>query len=231
MEDIILEAKNVHKSFEAAVLLGIDLKVKKGESVAIMGASGEGKTTLLHILGTLERASKGSVFINEEILRGKKNSKGLFNKNDFFRNNFLRSNFFGFIFQSNNLLNDMSLFENVSMPARISRKNREKFQKRVEGLIEEVSLLDKKNEIVKYLSGGEKKRVAIARAFCNDPEIILADEPTGNLDRKNSKVIHSLLMKFVKDKNKTLIVATHDEELANLCEKKFILKDGILHKG
>ena len=231
MEDIILEAKNVHKSFEMAVLKGIDLEVKKGESVAIMGASGEGKTTLLHILGTLEKASKGSVFINEEILRDKRSSKGLFNKNDFLRSNFLRSNFFGFIFQSDNLLNDMSLFENVSMPARISRKNKEKFQKRVEGLIEEVSLLDKKNEIVKYLSGGEKKRVAIARAFCNDPEIILADEPTGNLDRKNSKIIHSLLMKFVKDKNKTLIVATHDEELANLCEKKFILKDGVLRKN
>ena len=231
MEDIILEAKNVHKSFEMAVLTGIDLRVRKGESVAIMGASGEGKTTLLHIFGTLEKASKGSVFINEGILKGKRNSKGLFNKNDFFRNNFLRNNFFGFIFQSDNLLNDMSLFENVSMPARISRKNKEKFQKRVEGLIEEVSLLDKKNEIVKYLSGGEKKRVAIARAFCNDPEIILADEPTGNLDRKNSKIIHSLLMKFVKDKNKTLIVATHDEELANLCEKKFILKDGVLRKN
>ena len=226
MEDIILEAKNVHKSFEMAVLKGIDLEVKKGESVAIMGASGEGKTTLLHIFGTLEKASKGSVFINEGILRGKRSFKGLFNKNDF-----LRNNFFGFIFQSDNLLNDMSLFENVSMPARISRKNKEKFQKRVEGLIEEVSLLDKKNEIVKYLSGGEKKRVAIARAFCNDPEIILADEPTGNLDRKNSKIIHSLLMKFVKDKNKTLIVATHDEELANLCEKKFILKDGVLRKN
>jgi lipoprotein-releasing system ATP-binding protein len=224
MEEVILEAKNVHKKFEADVLLGVDLKVRKGESIAIMGASGEGKTTLLHILGTLERASKGEVFINE-VLKSGKNSKRVFNKD------FLKKNFFGFIFQSDNLLNDISVFENIAMPARISRKNKREFQKRVEDLMKEVALLDKKNEIVKYLSGGEKKRVAIARAFCNDPEIILADEPTGNLDRKNSKVIHTLLMKFVKDKNKTLIVATHDDELANLCEKKFILKDGILKKG
>lgn len=216
---IVLKAKNIHKTFknpqDLHLLKGVDLELKKNESIAIMGSSGIGKTTLLHILGLLETFDKGSI----EIL----------DKNEL--TDSLRNNHLGFIFQTYNLLEDLTLIENVLMPAYISRKNIKKdspsYNKALM-LLKEVGLENRLNYLAKNLSGGERQRAAIARAFCNDPEIILADEPSGNLDDSNSKIIHKLLLESTKKFNKSLIVATHDKELAALCDKIYLLKDGKL---
>jgi lipoprotein-releasing system ATP-binding protein len=216
---IVLKAKNIHKTFknpqDLHLLKGLDLELKKNESIAIMGSSGIGKTTLLHILGLLENFDKGSI----EIL----------DKKDL--TDTLRNKYLGFVFQTYKLLEDLTLIENVLMPAYISRKNIKKGSpsyKRALILLKEVGLENRFNYLAKDLSGGEKQRAAIARAFCNDPEIILADEPSGNLDDTNSKIIHKLLLESTKKFNKSLIVATHDKELASLCDKIYLLKDGKL---
>ena len=219
MEKFILEAEDIHKSYyshgEIKVLSGIDLKLLKGQSIVIMGASGEGKTTLLHILGALEQPSHGKVFIKDEYVNKKTAAK-------------IRNSYISFIFQTYNLLEDLKVIDNILMPAKIARKNNEKMYAHGLKLLKEVNLENRKNYLTKLLSGGEKQRVAIARSFCNNPDIILADEPSGNLDHINSKNIHKLLISSVKKKNKSLIVATHDTELANLCDEKFLLKEGKL---
>ncbi|OGN65279.1 MAG: ABC transporter ATP-binding protein [Chlamydiae bacterium RIFCSPLOWO2_01_FULL_28_7] len=211
---IVLEAKNISKTFygpsKIEILKDISLNLHKGESIAIMGNSGEGKTTLLHILGNLEEKDGGTL----RILNNTKIDNKMLNKN------------IGFIFQFYNLLEDLTVLENVLMPYLIARKKLDNFK--AEQLLEMVSLENRKNFFAKSLSGGEKQRVAIARAFCNNPEIILADEPSGNLDSKNSKQIHKLLLNSVKKLNKSLIVATHNRDLANLCDKVYLLKDGFL---
>ncbi|MFA6118949.1 MAG: ABC transporter ATP-binding protein [Parachlamydiales bacterium] len=217
MNSIVLECKNLHKKFhnpeELHLLKGIDLTVKRNQSVAIMGSSGIGKTTLLHIFGHLESFESGSL----KILHNKKLSDAVRNKH------------IGFIFQTYNLLEDLSLLENVLMPAYIGRKDIKKNSlayKRAIMLLKEVGLENRKDYLAKDLSGGEKQRAAIARAFCNDPDLILADEPSGNLDDENSKIIHNLLVSSVKKFNKSLIVATHDKQLASLCDQVYLLKDG-----
>lgn len=220
MSTIILKATNVCKNYfsptKVTVLSGINLELHKGEAIAIQGASGEGKTTLLHILGALERPCSGSITVNEKLISFKDYSK-------------TRNSLFGFIFQTYNLLEDLTVLDNVIMPAVIARKKPSKIYDHGKLLLQEVGLLDRQLFLAKLLSGGEKQRVAIARSFCNDPEIILADEPSGNLDHGNSKIIHELLISFVKKKNKSLLVVTHDEELAGLCDKRFLLKEGLLH--
>jgi len=217
---LLLEAIDVHKSFsfpeKIDLLKGISLKVKKKCSIAIMGASGEGKTTLLHILGTLESFDKGQIVIND-------NNIAKIDK-PYFRNNFI-----GFIFQFHNLLDDLTSLDNVLMPARIGRKKTIKKQEGLK-LLKMVHLEHKANYPIKLLSGGERQRVAIARAFCNHPKLILADEPSGNLDHENSQIVHQLLLDCVKKEEKTLIVVTHDESLATLCEEIYILQSGILIK-
>lgn len=219
MSEIVLKATNLHKTFKKPdplhILKGINLEVKKQESIAIMGASGSGKTTLLHILGTLESFDNGSINIL--------NNANLTNK--------IRNNHIGFIFQSCNLIEDLTLLENVLMPAYIARKktnpNTQSY-KRALLLLKEVGLDERKHYLAKKLSGGEKQRATIARAFLNDPDIILADEPSGNLDFENSKIIHKLLIDSVKKYNKSLVVATHDKELASLCDKIYHLENGKL---
>jgi lipoprotein-releasing system ATP-binding protein len=213
----ILKAQALSKSYytpsEVNVLKSVSLEVEKGEAVAIMGKSGEGKSTLLHILGTLESLSSGTI----EFL-GKPIGSYYLPK--------LRNEKIGFIFQTFNLLEDYTLLENILMPARIGRKDPD--LKRAHALLHEVGLEERKNFLTKHLSGGEKQRASIARALFNDPDLILADEPSGNLDRSNSQVIHNLLLKCVKERNKTLIVVTHDPELAGLCDRQITLKDGRL---
>lgn len=207
---MILEIKNIVKRYKnLTVIKGINLSVQSGDSIAICGRSGEGKTTLLHILGTLEEPTSGQVEIGGVHLT-KKNAS------------FIRNSQIGFIFQSYNLLEDFSALENVLMPARIARKN----ANRLKGiqLLQKVDLEDKADVPAKFLSGGERQRVAIARALCNDPDLILADEPTGNLDRVNARKIGELLTQL----QKTLILVTHDSELAGLCKKNYTLKDGLL---
>jgi lipoprotein-releasing system ATP-binding protein len=219
-EEIVLEAKDLHKSFyspeKVSVLKGVSLQVKKGESVAIMGRSGEGKSTLLQILGTLENPCAG-----ELLIFGKRPSDVAE----------VRNKHMGFVFQSSHLLEDYTVLENVLMPAKIARKPTDKNSpsyQRALLLVEEVGLSQRAHFPAKLLSGGEKQRAAIARALCNDPELIFADEPSGNLDHANSLAIHSLLLNAVKKHKKTLLIVTHDQELASTCDRTLLLNDGVL---
>lgn len=219
----ILEAKNIKKSYhtpeEVSILKGVDLSISKGETIAIMGRSGEGKTTLLHILGTLDNPCTGTLEISG-------NAVNSFNKTT------IRNKHIGFVFQSFHLLEDYTALENVLMPARIGRKNISKTSpayKRAVQLLCEVGLSERIHFHTKKLSGGEKQRVAIARALCNDPDLILADEPSGNLDSTTSELIHDLLFKFVREQGKAMIVVTHDKSLAAKCDKRYSLVKGELN--
>jgi lipoprotein-releasing system ATP-binding protein len=222
MKKNILEAKSIKKSFynpvEIPILRGIDLSVAAGESVAIMGRSGEGKTTLLHILGTLEKPCHGNIEIVEQ-------NVSHFNKTT------IRNQHIGFIFQSFHLLEDYTALENVLMPARIGRKsttrNSPAYQRALQ-LLSEVGLENRIHFRSKQLSGGEKQRVAIARALCNDPSLILADEPSGNLDSQTSALIHDLLFRAARENNRAMVIVTHDPQLAKRCDRLLTLQNGIL---
>jgi len=213
---LCINAKNISKSFKSptatTILKNISLEVQAGETVAIMGKSGEGKTTLLHILGTLEPATEGTL----EICGLTATSSNW---------NYLRNQKIGFIFQAFNLLEDYTVLENVLMPAKIA--NQDAHERALE-LLQEVGLSHRKDFPAKLLSGGEKQRAAIARAFLNDPALILADEPSGNLDHANSTIIYNLLLGAAQKRGKALIVVTHDSELAALCQKTYSLMDGEL---
>lgn len=221
-----LHAKNIHKTFnfpvKTTILKGIDLEVMPGETVAIMGRSGEGKSTLLHILGTLEKPCEGKLAIEGEEVSP-------------FNRTRIRNTHIGFVFQAFHLLEDYTVIENVLMPARIARisvSRGSESWKRAFNLLKRVGLEERIDFNVKQLSGGEKQRVAIARALCNDPGVLLADEPSGNLDRQNAEKIYELLFSFVEEENngvkKTLIVVTHDEELARRCSRRYRLEGGVL---
>ncbi len=218
----ILEAFQLHKTFKHPVFLpilrGVSLTLNRGETVAIVGRSGEGKSTLIHVLGTLEAPCQGELHI-----AGEKVTAG--------RASMVRNRHLGFIFQSFQLLEDCTALENVLMPARIARRWTTKGSaayRRGEDLLYRVGLEKRQHFSTKLLSGGEKQRVAIARALCNDPDLILADEPSGNLDRQNAKAIHKLLIDSVKEERKSLLVVTHDPELAGLCDRCYTLQDGVL---
>ena len=214
-----LEAENISKYYShpqrVDVLKNISLSVKPAESIAIMGSSGEGKTTLLSILGLLERPDEGVIKLDSADVNFGNAAK-------------LRNEKIGFIFQDYNLLEDFTVLDNIIFPARVGRKNLKTSTKRAEKYIELVGLGHRKGFQAKFLSGGEKQRASIARAFCNDPDVILADEPSGNLDHANSKIIQELLLSITKKEQKSLIIATHDLKLANMCDKIFELKDGFL---
>lgn len=215
----LLRAKGLKKAFgnptPVAILKGIDLEIEAGETLAIMGASGEGKSTLLHILGTLEAADAGDLFIG-----GKRVTNGAAPK--------IRRKTIGFIFQSFFLMEDYTALDNVLMPARIARGLNTEARLRAEALLERVGLGHRLDFPAKLLSGGEKQRVAIARALCNNPDLIMADEPSGNLDHQNSQAIHELLLELVRDEGKTLITVTHDDSLATLCDRRMLLQEGQL---
>ena len=208
-----LEARKISKTFKkpqrVEVLKDISLVVQPKSSVAIMGASGEGKSTLLHILGTLEKPTTGSVSIEGETRPSPE----------------LRNQKVGFIFQAFNLLEDFTVLQNVLMPAIIGGRDA---MARALYLLERVGLLKRAHFPVRLLSGGEKQRVAIARALVNDPNFILADEPSGNLDHTTSEIIHKLLLACVREEGKSLIVVTHDIELARLCDVTYYLINGEL---
>lgn len=220
--DIILEAKGLHKSFynpaKVHIIRGVDLTVHRGDTVAIMGRSGQGKSTLLHILGTLESACEGHLAIAGQTITA-------FNKSK------IRNKNIAFVFQSFHLMEDYTALENVLMPARIARQSVSKGStayNRAFELLEHVGLQDRVHFHTKLLSGGEKQRVAIARALCNNPDIIFADEPSGNLDKQTSRVIHDLLLGYASKTRKTLIIVTHDQELAQLCARRYTLEEGHL---
>lgn len=223
-KQIILHAKKLSKTFykpaKVQILTNLDLAVRRGDSIAIMGRSGEGKSTLLQILGTLEPPCEGSLEIDGQTISN-------FNKSK------IRNQKLGFIFQSFHLLEDYTALENVLIPARIARKNispNEKTHQRACDLLKHVGLADRMHFNTKLLSGGEKQRVAIARSLCNNPDIILADEPSGNLDKQTSQYIHSLLLDLAHSQGKTLIIVTHDPELAKMCSLRYSLVNGQLIK-
>ncbi len=213
----ILKAEKISKTFftptPLPVLSQVNLEAFRGEAIAIMGKSGEGKSTLLHILGTLEKPCEGKI----EVCGKSSNTTPLAQ---------LRNQHIGFIFQAFNLLEDYTAIENVLMPARIGRITPS--PEHALHLLDQVGLAPRAHFLAKQLSGGEKQRIAIARALCNDPDLILADEPTGNLDYATSQAVHELLLYTVRKLDKTLIVVTHDRELAALCDRTLILKKGAL---
>ncbi len=213
----MIKAKNIHKSFDALeVLKGVDIEIAKGEIVSIVGPSGAGKTTLLQILGTLDRPDAGDVEVN-----GVNFSKLSEKELAAFRNKHI-----GFIFQFHQLLPEFTALENVMIPALIARKDTKSVTARAKELIGYLGLTERMEHKPSELSGGEKQRVAVARALINSPSVILADEPSGSLDSKNRDELHKLLFD-VRDKfGLTLVIVTHDKELAALSDRVIEMKDG-----
>ena len=220
MNKILLEISNLKKNFNhtnriITLFENFNLKIKEGELVALIGPSGSGKSSLLHLIALLDKPSKGMIIIN------KQNTENL---NDLQRDE-IRRKTISIIFQDNNLLNDFTAIENIMMPLIIKGEKTEIIDQKVEKILKEVKMLNRKNHFPNELSGGEQQRIAIARALISETSIILADEPTGNLDFKTSKEIFSLFVKLKKLK-KTIIFATHNRELANKADYKLFISDG-----
>jgi lipoprotein-releasing system ATP-binding protein len=225
----MIHAKNIHKFYDQLeVLKGVDLHIKKGEIVSIVGASGAGKTTLLQILGTLDKPStkresktqssdiqSSLVINNEDIL--KMNDKSLSK----FRNLNL-----GFIFQFHQLLPEFTALENVCIPAYIAGKKNSETEKEAKKLLDYLGLSHRINHKPNELSGGEQQRVAVARALINKPDVIFADEPSGNLDTHSAENLHQLFFKLRDEFGQTFVIVTHNEELANMADRKLIMVDG-----
>lgn len=213
----MIKAKNIHKSFDALeVLKGVDIEIAKGEIVSIVGPSGAGKTTLLQMLGTLDRPDSGDVEVN-----GVNFSKLSEKELAAFRNKHI-----GFIFQFHQLLPEFTALENVMIPALIARRDTKSVTARAKELIGYLGLSERMEHKPSELSGGEKQRVAVARALINSPSVILADEPSGSLDSKNRDELHKLLFDVREKFGLTLVIVTHDKELAALSDRVIEMKDG-----
>ena len=218
----MIETKNIHKNFsDLTVLNGVDLLVNKKEIVSIVGASGAGKTTLLQIIGTLEKPDTGSVLFNEKDVAkmGKKELADFRNKN------------IGFVFQFHNLLPEFSSLENICMPYLIHNNNYKEAEKKALQLMKALNILDKKESKPNELSGGEQQRVAIGRALINSPKLILADEPTGNLDSIQSEDMFKLFTEISKSFCTTFLIITHNNKLATMCDRIINIKDGQIIKS
>lgn len=215
----MIEVRGLHKSYgELKVLKGIDLDVNKGEVVSIVGASGAGKTTLLQIIGTLSRPDSGSVAIGGKPVE-KLNDKKLSE----FRNKNI-----GFVFQFHHLLPEFSAFENVCIPGYIGGRDKNEVEKRAAELLNMLGMKHRESHRPSELSGGEQQRVAIARALVNSPAILLADEPSGNLDSKNREEIHKLFFTLRDKLGQTTVIVTHDPGLAGMADRKITMSDGLI---
>ncbi|WP_430927329.1 ABC transporter ATP-binding protein [Polaribacter marinivivus] len=216
----MIETKNIHKNYgDVEVLKGVDLEIKKGEIVAIVGPSGAGKTTLLQIIGTLDKPNKEN---NYELLV---NNTSLQNVTDKELSDF-RNQHIGFIFQFHQLLPEFTALENVCIPAFIAKKSKKEAEERANELLDYLGLSHRKNHKPNELSGGEQQRVAVARALVNKPSVILADEPSGNLDSTSAKNLHELFFKLRDEFQQTFVIVTHNQELANMADRKLTMKDG-----
>lgn len=213
----MLKAVNITRKYgQLEVLKSVDIDVSKGEMVSIVGSSGAGKSTLLHILGTLDKADSGSIWLNQQqidLLKGEKLSA--------FRNRHI-----GFVFQFHHLLPEFSALENVCIPGWIAGTPKKNVEKRAIELLELLGLQDRMENKPNQLSGGEQQRVAVARALINQPDIIFADEPTGNLDSTNARELHALFGQLREQFQQTFLIVTHNEELAALSDRVLHMKDG-----
>ena len=215
----MLEGKGLFKSYGTlTVLKGVDIHVQKGEVVSIVGASGAGKSTLLHILGTLDNPEKGKLNINgQEVVSFSTRELSKF-----------RNEEIGFIFQFHNLLPEFTVLENICIPAWIGKKNDREVKKRAEELMDILGIKNRETHKPAELSGGEQQRTAVARALINNPSIIFADEPSGNLDSTNARDLHQLFFKLRDTLNQTFVIVTHNEELAEMADRRLEIKDGVI---
>lgn len=216
----MLSAKNIKKKYETVeVLKGVDVSIQQGEMVSIIGSSGAGKSTLLHILGTLDKPDSGEVFINNQPihqLTGKKLAA--------FRNKHI-----GFVFQFHHLLPEFSAIENVCIPGWIAGRKKNELTTEATKLLARLGLSNRIDNKPNQMSGGEQQRVAVARALINKPDIIFADEPTGNLDSTHAKELHNLFVELSEEFNQTFVIVTHNEELASLSKRVLKMKDGFFN--
>ncbi len=215
----MIVAQNIHKYYDDLhVLKGVNLEIKKGEIVSIVGASGAGKTTLLQIIGTLDRASQGELMLNGQSISQLK-SKALAQ----FRNEHL-----GFIFQFHQLLPEFTALENVCIPGFIKKTPKTDVLKRAKELLAFLGLSHREDHKPNELSGGEQQRVAVARALINNPSIILADEPSGNLDTESAENLHNLFFQLRDEFGQTFVIVTHNTELAEMADRKLVMQDGVI---
>jgi len=215
----MIKVRNIKKSFgKLQVLKDVNIDIYKGEIVSVVGASGAGKTTLLQILGTLLPFDSGSITVNNEDIT-------LFNEKQLseFRNRNI-----GFVFQFHHLLPEFTAFENVCIPGYISNKHRKAVESKALELLDFFRLKDRLDHKPSELSGGEQQRVAVARALINDPAVILADEPSGNLDSVNKKDLHEMFFTLREKFNQTIVIATHDPQLAEMSDRKLMIADGVI---
>lgn len=223
MSDVLLHCEGVKKSYhkdgaQVEVLKGVDCSFISGETVAILGSSGAGKSTLLHVMGSLEPPTDGKIFYLDQDI-----SKFSSEKISRFRNREI-----GFVFQFHYLLQEFTALENVLMPALIAGENREKYEERAASLLREVGLGHRLTHRPTELSGGEQQRVALARALVMGPRLLLADEPTGNLDSANAQKVKDLFLQLSEDRGITIVLVTHDEEIAQDFSRQIVMKDGAI---
>lgn len=213
----MIELNNIHKSYETLkVLNGINLHIKKGETISIVGPSGAGKTTLLQLIGTLDKADQGDLIIDDTNI----NQLNEANLSRF------RNESIGFVFQFHNLLSEFTALENICIPAFIKGVSKAEAEKKAKQLLLQLNLKDRSHHKPNMLSGGEQQRVAVARALINQPAVLLADEPSGNLDSKNAELLHQTLISLSQEMGQSCVIVTHNRQLADMTNRKLTMVDG-----